>query len=409
MIIQGKKSATREIADASISPTGKSAIPAAPFKEYLSKDPVLASNLRQLQDAIFEKYPRVDGKNQKVVDERNKQLKDANFGQTFKDSFPALWHNGTMFNEVDVAGKKLTGFYMIDSDTMKVKESKNGTLLEVIQRQTTGDKVINKDKIMHIKAPSLKTGTLGEAMLTPLSYVLARKQKAEDYLSGMIENLHPLLALNIEGNDDTQIKDIQNALRAKRNPLDPLKVITILPDEKVQRVDTGTTSNFTAIQEYINEQNAEIIRIVQIPPIVAGTTDNSNRSNSEIQDRSVFGRTVASWQNFFASHLDRLFEEKLGWKDTHFEFPVEDDRKQEAAFVRANKLKELMYSKEAIHEYLVEQGVKIKKEFEEPEEKVASSDLSGFDSRKPRDKTGIPQNEEKRKADVKNGTKKESQ
>jgi len=417
MIIQGKKQAVRTVWNATGTPTEKPATTSTDFKAFIDTDAVLNSNLRQLQDGIFEKYPRVDKSliedqqvSEEVIKQRNQDLLKVDFGQKVKDSYTGLWHNGNMFFDIDVVGTKVIGFYMIDPDTMKVIEDDYGNVIKYIQSQPGGDKEIPKNRIIHIKAPSLKTGTLGEPLLKPLDYPLHRKRTAENYLAGMIENLHPLLALNIDGNDDTQITDIQNSLRSKRSPLDPLKLITLFPDEKVQRVDTGTTSNFDAIQRYIDAQNDEIIRVVQIPPIVAGTVDNSNRSNSEIQERAVFGRTTNAWQNFVIDKLNEAFKEKAGWKGTTFEFPVEDKRKRESALIEATKFKDLGYSQDAYHEYLISQGVKINKDFaEEPVDIKGSEDLSKFESRQPRSKEGIPQNEEQRKKDAQNGTKKVNQ
>lgn len=412
--IFGKKQAIRTVFGATGVKTEKPTTPDTNYKQFIDDDAVLNSNLKQLNDAIFEFFPRVDKKDKKTSDkkvkERNEQLEKVQFGRKVKDNFNSLWHNGNMFFEIVVIGNKLKEFYWVDADTMKVEEDDYGNVIKYIQSQPGGDKEIPKDRILHIKAPSLRTGTLGKPLLMPLKYPLNRKQVAENYLAGMVENLHPLLFLTLTEANDEQAKQLQNAIRAKRDPLDPLKLVALLPDESVGRVDTGTTDNFDSVSSYIDRQNDEIIRVVQIPPIVAGTVDNSNRSNSEIQERAVFGRTVVAWQNFLVHEFNRQFKDKLGWGDTSFEFPEADERKQEAALVRAQKLKEIGYSNEAIHDVLVESGVKIKPDFQEMDATEGGSpDLSQYDSRKPRDKAGIPQNEEKRKQDVKNGTKKEVQ
>jgi hypothetical protein len=410
--VTGKKQAVRNVSTATGTNRNEStSSPNADYINFIDNDAVLNSNLRQLQDGVFENYPRIDDAENTKADEYNKQLEKTGFGKKFKNQFVSLWHEGNMFFEVDVVGNKLIGFYEIDANTIKTIESDKGEIISYTQTGV-GNKDINLpvNKIIHIKAPSLRTGVRGKALLTPLKYPLNRKQTAENYLAGIIDNLHPLLFLELGESDDDQVTAIQNELRAKREPLDQLKIISLLTDEKVGRVDTGTTDNFEAIRNYINDQNDEIIRVVQIPPIVAGTVDNSNRSNSEIQERAVFGRTAKAWQNFFIDELNRQFEEKVGWKNFSFEFPETDDRKKEAALVRASKFKELGYTPEAIHSTLVEAGFKIEKEFVEPEElNGITKDINDMPSRAPRPKEGIPQNEAQRQQDVQNNTKKVSQ
>ena len=410
-VIIGKKQATRNVWTATGVPQDKSSTPSTDFVKYINDDAVLNSNLRQLQDGVFENYPRISNKN-KNSEKYNNQLKNVGFGKKLKNQFSALWYNGNSFFEIDVVGNELIGFYEIDAETMKVNEDDNGEVINYKQSLGPNQEIIlPKEKIIHIKAPSLRTGAVGKPLLEPLKYPLARKTKAENYLAGMVGNLNPLLFMNLVDTDDEQIKAIQAELRRGREYTDPLKIISLLEGEKVGRVDTGSTANFSSIQDYINAQNDEIIRVVQIPPIVAGTVDNSNRSNSEIQERAVFGRTASAWRNFYINELYRQFEEKVGWKEPVFEFPENDDRKKEAVLVRANKFKELGYSNKAIHKLIEEAGFEIEPDFVEQDiDKVnVKKDINDMPSRQPRPKEGVPQNEAQRLSDVKNGTKKVSQ
>jgi len=407
MIISGKKEANRRVYTATGTGLNEnSASPSTNYINYINNDPVLASNLRQLQDAIFEKFPYIKADNKRNEKKYNEQLEKNQFGKKLKEQFPAFWHNGNIFFEIDVVGNKLIGLYPIDAETMFTIESDEGEIIRYEQRL---HKTIEfpPEKILHIKAPSLRTGANGKPLLEPLSYTLARKTDAENYLAGMIKNLNPLLYLELITEDDQQIKAIQNELRNPRNPTDPLKIISLLKDESIGKVDTGTTENFDNINNYIDKQNDEIIRIVQIPPIVAGTVDNSNRSNSEIQERAVFGRTVNAWHTYLTTELKYEFDEKVGWNNFYFEFPVIDDRKKEAALVRAKKIREIGYSLESVHDFLTKEGFELRKSFDE--DNSVEKDINDMDSRQPRDKGGIPQKEEDRKKDIENNTKKEAQ
>ena len=242
----------------------------------------------------------------------------------------------------------------------------------------------------------ISTGVWGQSFIKPLEYVLNRKRTAENYLAGMIYHLAPVVYLKTDSLDEEEAIRVRNELRSVRDPTDPLKLITLGKDEDVGRSELGSTSYFDAIQSYIDTQNNEIIRILQTPPIVAGTVDDSNRSNSEIQARYVFANTIFAWQNFLVKELNNEFVKRLGWKDVTFSFPVTDEREMEQALIRANKFKELGYSEDAIHEYLERAGIKIKADFQEIKTEAVKKDINDMPSREPRPSTGIPQNEEER-------------
>lgn len=410
--IFGKKKANRTVFTATGHPTPTPDPNPSEIKEYLKKDPVLASNLRQLTTSIFEEFLQGDAKKGKKVskkrlDEFNEQLEKSGFHEELVNALPGIFWNGNMFFEVIVLNGKLKEIYMIDPETMKIEEDDYGTILGYTQRQPQqDDKFFSKEKILHIRAPSLETGAWGKSYLKPLEFTLARKEVAENYLAGMIVNLNPIIFLKLlaDANED-QVFAIRNALRATREPTDPAKIIGLLQSEDIGRVDLGTTENFESIYRYIDRLNDEIIRILQVPPIVAGTVDNSNRSNSEIQERAVFGRTVHYWQNFLIMELNtKLLRNKLNITDITFEFPLIDERKQEAVITRALKLKELGFSNDAVFEYLYNHGVKVKNDFnEENEDTGVEKSLDIMPSREPRDKGGIPQNEEQRLNSRENG------
>lgn len=175
-------------------------------------------------------------------------------------------------------------------------------------------------------------------------------------------------------------------------------------DVDVELKQIFDTSDFNEIFNFIQEQRDAILAVLQVPPIVANETDDSNRSNSEVQARMVFYNTIRNMQREIIEDLEQEFLEKIGWTDVTFKIPHSDKGILLDAIKIASGLRELGYSREAIHGYLLKEGFdfpEVQKMFEEMETEIPT-DKNGHriqgnsDSREPRDKKGLPENEEDR-------------
>lgn len=385
---------------------------ATELKKYLNTDAVLSSNMREIQFGIFEKPMEIKRQIGKEVSEDkvskyNKQLDNSAFYSRTMDALPALIWNGNAFFEVDIVSGVLKGVYNIDPERMKPVTDDTGEVIEWRHRAAQKEIVIPKERIIHLRMPSLNSDLLAQSFLLPLQYTLDRKRIAENYLAGMIENLNPIIFLKfIQTAPPEELDKLKNELRASRGPIDPFKILALDSQDEIGYIQAGTTQGFQDVQSYINTLNDEIIRVLHVPPIVAGTVDNSNRSNSEIQERAVFGRTVNFFQNLLLKQLNKqLIQDRLGWKDVELTFPLRDDREKETVIVRAQKLKELGYSNDVIHKYMQENGFDLENDFVEPEQvEGITKDIDDMESRRPRDKGGVPQNEEERVNSRANGT-----
>jgi capsid portal protein len=192
---------------------------------------------------------------------------------------------------------------------------------------------------------------------------------------------------------------------------DPSKInlLNIDVQEAMELYKLYTTESFNDLLAYIQKQKEAIINLVQVPPIVAGTVDNSNRSNSEIQARYTFYNTIKAFNNIIKEELDSEFLPKIGWKGVEFKFGETDRRNETDILKNAKVLREdLHFTQDAVLEYLKQNGFKIpevKKIFDEKMEEInkPQSNSSDFPSREPRSKSGIPKNEATRIEDKQMG------
>lgn len=418
----GKKSAKRHSADYS---RGTEPIAydesSSTLKDFLSSDPDLAANVRRFVDNVMIESPTVvQMDDEKIaastVKSYNEQLRNVRFYKVMRAGVYNLIWNGNAFFEVKFNGKKLKEMYAIDPETIKIK--KNPKTDEVIgyEQQVDGSTVVNfePEEIVHISIDHLDTGEWGYSFMNPLKAALVRKDIAESYLQWLIQNdkFSPIINVKSERLEPEQWSQIVAQLNMKRLDPDYYQIINSFPEDEIELIRVFTTEDFDRILKYIDEQKTQIMTLLQVPPIIAGTVDNSNRSNSEIQARLVFYNTIKAFQNLVKEELDFEMLRKLNWSKVQFKFPEVDERANVELLKLAKTMRtELRFTEDAVQAFLIENGFKIpkvEKVFEDPEVAIDGSGSNGensneFPSREPRDKSGLTKNEEQRISDRQGG------
>jgi len=388
------------------------------LRQYLREDPDLAANTRRFVDNILIDTPKLVAKDGKKVTRPTiiglmAQLEDVRFYKLLRGAIYSLIFSGNAFMEVKFKGKNLKEMYNIDPDQMEVVVDSTGAVVKYVQTPISGP-VINfsPDEIVHMTIDHFSTGVIGETLLKPLNDAMLRKEIAESYLQWIIQNnkLAPLVEVKSDRLDDEQWTRILAEINHKKENPDLLQVVNTNLEDVISLHYIFTTVDFDIILKYIDKQKEQIITLLQVPPIISGTVDNSNRSNSEIQARLVFYNTVKAFQNLVSEELNfELLKQKLKWDDVRFKFPAIDQRVDVETIKLAKSMRvDLNFTEDAILAFLEENGFKIPnvdKIFEEPEDVLAMQGKSpeqnstDFESREPRDKTGLVKNEADRKSD----------
>lgn len=414
----GKKSAKRFSADyhQSRQPIATDS-ESIPLKDYLSTDPDLAANVRRFVDnVLIEKPIIVASPDSKLADSTlknyNKQLGDVRFYKLMRAALYHLVWNGNAFFEIKFSGTRLKEMYVIDPDTIEIVKNPANDKVMRYEQNVNGSPVakFQPEEIIHISIDHLDNGEWGHAFMKPLKQALKRKEIAEFYLQWLIQNnkFAPIINVKSELVNDEQWKHIIHQLNAKSVDPDFYQIIGTFPDDEVELLKFYTTENFDRITQYIEKQNEQIITLLQVPPIISGTVDNSNRSNSEIQARFVFFNTIRAFQNLIVEELNFEMIRKLQWKNVEFKFPAIDERINVELLKLAKTMRtDLGFTQEAIREFLRENGFKlpkVKKMFEDNPAAIAikgarTENTNSAPSREPRDKSGLVQNEAKRLED----------
>jgi hypothetical protein len=373
------------------------------LKTATKEDPELAANVRRFIDNALQSVPKVVPKGTKKVSKTkivdyNEQLSDVRFYKLLRKVFYDLIWNGNAFLEVKFSGTKLREMYNIDPETITIKQ-KNGVVEKYIQ--TIGDKetTLKKENIVHLSVDHLDTGVWGTSFISSLTNAVNRKHIAEDYLAFILagNKLAPIVDVKADNLDDITWSHIINQINMKAVDPNLNQVINTNIDDRIELIHLFNTDNFDDITKYIQRQTEMILTVLQVPPIISGAIDDSNRSNSEVQARLVFYNTIKAFQNLVAEELNfELLKQKLKWDNVIFKFESIDTKSETDVVKNAKAMRELGYTQEAIHEYMIKNGVVIKEDFEEVEglEKLGKPENSDeFASREPRDKSGLVEKE----------------
>lgn len=382
------------------------------LKEYIESDPDLAANLRRFVDNVLMESPKIiPKKGEKIAESTiknyNEQLAEVRFYKLMRAAIYSLLWNGNAFFEIKFRGKKLTEMYVIDPDTIDIVKDKTGTEVTGYEQQVSESRVIKflPEEIIHISIDHLDSGVWGKSFIKSLTQTLKRKEIAEYYLQWLLQNnkIAPLVNIKASNLSDEQWDHILQEFKIKETDPNYTQVINSNPDDKVEIMRIFTLEDMSDVMKYIDEQKTQIMTLLQVPPIIAGTVDNSNRSNSEIQARLVFYNTIKAFQNIVAEELDYEMLKKLQWNKVRFKFPAVDQRNDVETIKLAKSLKQdLHFTDEALLEFLKESGFKVPQVetlFEEVVEEPTKTNSDDFPSREPRDKAGIPENEAQRLED----------
>lgn len=399
----GKKSAKRFTVDFSNrngpiqSPSTES------LKEFIFNDPDLASNIRRFVDNVLIEAPRlVKTDDSKIADSTlksyNKQLEDVRFYRLLRAAIYQLLYNGNAFFEIKFSGKKLKEMYNIDPETVKIVVDEHGEPIKYIQSVSGSPEVIfYPDEIIHISIDNLDSGIWGNSFISSLRDTLKRKEIAESYLQWLIQNnkFAPIVNVKAEILDDTYWERVVNQINFKSIDPDFVQVINTLPEESVDKIYLYTPEYFDKILKYIDRQKEKILAVLQVPPIISGIVDNSNRSNSEVQARLVFYNTIKAFQNILAEELNYEMLGKLKWTGVKFKFKSIDQRTDIDSIKIARTMKEMGFKNEVIKNFLIDNGFKIT-DIDEIFDTIPTNikkDIDSYESREPRDKAGLPEKE----------------
>ncbi|NCD06375.1 MAG: phage portal protein [Spirochaetia bacterium] len=368
------------------------------YQAKILKDDELRAFLSILRDAVINSGYQFVGTTQKV-EEANKKFKELKFRKKFKRiAFDSLT---LLHSYVELEKNKANDVIKLnipDASLIYPKLKLNGDVVsfhqdyEVMEKDKKITKTINwsTDEMVHFTIDESSADYYGVNYVETLDGIIKLKDEVFKYILNLFETNAFKLHYHGVGVNPEDVQKFYDMIMSSYENNEGI-VVTVGTNE-LEGKKYLDESLLLPLIELLNLLRNRILTLLRVPPIIAGTVDNSNRSNSDVQAEVAFKNRIRAIQEDLEDDINFELLPKLGLTDVEFKFKKYDLNEKK-------KLTELMVSllganadKNKLIEYVKEMGMNLPDGFFKEEE--IESENNGvslppnspmFESRKPQD------------------------
>ncbi|MBR9707216.1 MAG: phage portal protein [Candidatus Diapherotrites archaeon] len=298
----------------------------------------------------------VKGKNKQLVEAGRKKLDDLDFEIILPNVLRNMVVYGDAFMELEYEGETVIALHIPETTEMEILSDEHGDVVGYQQRHGGKDPVnFSVDEMIHFSWLDFGSRLFGMTPMETLKGIVITKKYAESFNKTKFQNYAPRMAWLAKNASNEQVEQLIDSLTMAKD--NPHKDIVVQGDiEFKPLMETSDDVNFIELQRFLREQ---ILMTLQVPPIMMGLPDNSNRSNSEAQMRA-FESNVRSLQRPVEHCVTKNLFPLLGLKNLVFRFSPLDKRNEKEDLEIAAGLKELGVDDQTILEFLKDAGLKLR-------------------------------------------------
>lgn len=283
-------------------------------EQVLIEDEEIRGFYGYIADTIASAGYKIVG-NEQEKSKTEKFLEDIKFDEFYDQLLDELPAKKDVFVEIikNKLNSKITELKIQPSSKVKPKIDEKGKLLGYCYSDDWVKKPIENGKItwqpeemVHIQIDKIGSGIWTTTEIKTLKFWINLKRKVEWYLDwSYTSNLYkPHLHAKHLGVNDTKafVESVKEGMKQKDKFLITAGEEDLAPN---QLIDPST------IQYHLNmldECRNKILTLIRVPPIVAGTVDNSNRSNSDVQARFTFAKRIKRLMRAIERNIKQLFK-----------------------------------------------------------------------------------------------------
>lgn len=329
-------------------------------------------------DAITQAGYKITGKDKAKAEQKLKELKWSKKRKAVY--FKCLTENHVFLElipnaeKTDIVELKLQPAY-----AMRPVKSERGQLLSYIKEDVDGKEVPFKlDEIAHISVEDYDGRFWNTPQLVTLERLISLKQYVMEHLRRKFEQNEFKQHFHLTGTNADEIEEIVTNMRISQTERG--KHLITAGEEKLEGRKMDEESSILPMIELLNKIRNMMLTLIRVPPIIAGTVDNSNRSNSDTQANFTFIMRIESFLRDLEEEINFELFPKLGLEAelTHNNVSLREDKQW---FDMANQLVAMGASKDKTAGWLVENGVEIPLDIFEPSQRekqeVEKQDVMG--------------------------------
>lgn len=341
-------------------------------------DSVAWGGLMTLLDRILENGYYVKSRSTgKRLDSVESFLKNKDFDFFLREvTFHFLMFNNAFMELVKTESGNIKEFHTIDPTQIEIHTNEHNEVSSYTQKLKDEYVEWDIEELLHVKDVAVELTQWGESSTKTLFQTVSTKSHIKKFMQWLFETNQFRGIHNIKDADELAIQLGITALKESQRNIQKEIVFQGEYDYVVGR----SIKDLEILNQIIYKLDEEILNLLQVPPIYAGLPDNSNRSNSDAQERA-FNTTIKAKQHILKIYMDK-FLKKIGKFDAEFVFPPLSNKISRETIEVAQIMRDISVKKEHVADFLRAQGLALPKgeifeeapEFEEQKKQTMGND-----------------------------------
>lgn len=274
-----------------------------------------------------------------------------------------LYNN--FFVEIEMKNGKAWKCYLLDAETMEIKHDEYGNVQGYIQRPKDGSAMINfkEDEVWHFSIEGASSQLWGEIDMKALFRTINTKNFIEKFINWLSSTNQWRNIIKVKNVSDDDLRQFMADYMASQD--DPN--IPLMMNGEFEQDVLRTFQEAKDLIEVLTYMRHKICMHFQVPPIVVGVVDNSNRSNSEMEYK-IFQMNNEALRKLYAEEFNNEFVPLCGYRDIEFCWSPIDKRSEKDAVEIALNFSKMGMKNDAIETFLRKSGFEFSEEgiFDEP-------------------------------------------
>lgn len=371
---------------------------------YVIEDEEVRGFLGSISDAVVASGYKLLG-TKSAVAKAEKKITDIKFNKHLKKMYHyCLGFEHTFIEYIKNKQKSDVVDLMIWSpEKIKPDETKHGDLVGYVLDENTAE--VTKwdlDEMSHITVDQITDGFWTYPKLKTMERLIDLKTYIMNHLIWAYSTNQFRTHFHATGLGEDDIEWF--TLMLKEGMVQQDKFLVTVGADQMEGKQIMTPADLEHHISMLNKIRNQMLTLLRVPPIIAGTVDNSNRSNSEIQARFSFTTRIRSFQKDIEDEIENQIFPRLGIKNVKFKHNIVDIKNDKELVEIASSLINMGASKEKTTHWLNERGLDIPDDIfelteKEKKEKQESTEQFGegrqfppnsnqYESRKPQDNFG---------------------
>ena len=328
--------------------------------EAVRKDSTVMAALNTLVDKSLENGYSLYGDDSKSNESSASESLEGKvrLKRVLRQAFYNLYAYGNVFIEnVKDGNGKVKELHVLETTLTQPEADVHGTILGYQQIVPDGDEPITwtPDEVTHLALTKLTTGVWGELDIEAVFTSVLIKQYIYAYLGWLFGTNQFRGFYNIEEANTEQIQEFVSFLKKSQESIEK----PLIARGKIHYQIPRDFKDGETINSLLNKLDANILNLMQVPPIAIGLPGDSNRSNSDSQERSLKIR-VRSVQDVVEEGFKYDLFPKIGFPKMNLVFKEPDNNDYPQLLEMAERMKNIGFKPGKIEEFLKDQGFPLK-------------------------------------------------